>query len=39
MSKSIQYLNYSNYDRYQHGLASIVYKCFDKKSKKSILIF
>ena len=33
--KAFKIANNPNYDDYQRGLASIVYKFFDKKSKRS----
>ena len=36
--KAFKIANNPNYDGYQRGLASMVYKSFDKKSKGSVII-
>ena len=36
--KAFKIANNPNYDGYQRGLASMVYKFFDKKSKASVLL-
>ena len=36
--KALKIANNPNYDGYQRGLAWVVYKCFDKKSKGSGII-
>ena len=36
--KAFKIANNRNYDGYQRGLASMVYKIFDKKSKGSVVL-